>query len=88
MTYETVPYVGRRRVATIPKMVLRMAPAIAAPTAVQVPVRQLVTGIDREYRAHLEKDHALALTMVDDASGYVTNTLVYRGGLAALTHVF
>lgn len=55
---------------------------------IDVPFRQLVTGIDPDYKKQLETRREYELEMVDETSGCVTNYIRYRSGMAGVKVVF
>lgn len=96
VTHKTVSYTGWERKVTVPKMTLVLVAADsktitcndANMPVIDVPFRQLVTGINPDYKKQLEKQRAYDLEMVDDTSGYVTNYIRYSCGMAGVKVVF
>jgi hypothetical protein len=85
VTYKPTVYIGREKRVKIPTITFYLAP----PTELKnpkVPVRELVTNIDAEYKTRLEQKYNL--TMVDETSGYATNYIYYMGNMAGKQYVF
>lgn len=87
--YKIVEYEGKTKMVTMPKILFKLVPGIVQDinTNVRVPFREFLTYIDPAYKERLEKLN-IGLTMVDETSGYVTNYLSYRNGLAGVEYVF
>lgn len=88
VTYETVPYMGTERMVTIPEVTFDLSRNYKDTTVVdvKVPVRQFVTDIDAKTRPYYELSHDL--TWVSETTGYVTNYIRYKDGMAGLMYAW
>jgi hypothetical protein len=87
--YKIVEYEGKTKKVTIPQILFKLVPGKEEDKQknVRVPFREFVTYIDPDYKLRLEKlNHNLI--MVNETSGYLTNYLSYRDGLAGVEYVF
>jgi len=87
--YKLVEYEGKIKTVTIPQILFKLVPGKEEDKQnnIRVPFRELITHIDPDYKLRLEKSK-YNLTMVNETSGYVTNYLSYRDGLAGVENVF
>ena len=87
--YKHVDYEGKTKKVTIPQILFKLVSGKEEDKQknVRVPFRELVTDIDPYYKLRLEKSNH-NFTMVDETSGYVTNYISYRDGLAGVEYVF